>query len=134
MLYSVVLLLATVVPFRESAVGVVAATQMAVGDGLADIVGRRFGSVKWPFSRSKSLAGSAAFVMGGWVVSGLLLLWLQVTGCQTAVDLLQHPLEPLLKLLLISVLCAAVELLPAVDDNISVPAAAAALTWLLFPQ
>jgi len=55
--------------------------------------------------------------IGAWVVSGLLLLWLQVTGCQTAVDLLQHPVEPLLKLLLVSVLCAAVELLPAGQDS-----------------
>ena len=51
------------------------------------------------------------------MVSGLLLLWLQVTGCQTAVHLLQHPVEPLLKLLLVSVLCAAVELLPAGQDS-----------------
>jgi len=58
-----VLLFATLFSFRESAVGVVAVTQMAVGDGLADIVGRRFGKVKWPFSRNKSLVGSAAFVV-----------------------------------------------------------------------
>ena len=47
----------------------VAICQMAVGDGLADIVGRRFGAVKWPFAPTKSPAGSAAFVLGAFASS-----------------------------------------------------------------
>lgn len=59
--------------------GVIAVTQMAVGDGLADIVGRRWGTVKWPFAGGKkSVIGSAAFVLGSFVVSAALLLLLQV--------------------------------------------------------
>ncbi|EOD29316.1 hypothetical protein EMIHUDRAFT_99736 [Emiliania huxleyi CCMP1516] len=60
-LYTLVLLVATVLGWRSPAAAV-AICQMAVGDGVADIVGRRYGSVKWPFSPSKSVAGSAAFV------------------------------------------------------------------------
>ena len=56
----------------------IAVTQMAVGDGLADIVGRQWGSVKWPFSKSKSLIGSGAFLVGGFTISAALLLLLQV--------------------------------------------------------
>lgn len=35
-----------------------AISQMAAGDGMADIIGRKFGSAKWPFSKDKSYAGT----------------------------------------------------------------------------
>ena len=54
---------------------------MAAGDGLADIVGRRWGTVKWPFSASKSYAGTAAFVVGAFVVSTAVLGLMSATGC-----------------------------------------------------
>ena len=47
---------------------------MAAGDGMADIVGRKFGSVKWPWDKEKSLIGSAAFVAGTPVYSSPSLL------------------------------------------------------------
>jgi phytol kinase len=46
--------------------GLVAISLMCGGDGLADIIGRRFGSTnKLPFNKSKSLAGSLAMLVGG---------------------------------------------------------------------
>jgi dolichol kinase len=39
-LYAIVLFLATLTSFRASPVGIVAVSQMAAGDGLADIFGR----------------------------------------------------------------------------------------------
>ena len=83
LLYTVVLFLSTLLGFRESPIGVVAVCQMAAGDGLADIVGRRWGAVKWPFSASKSYAGTAAFVVGAFVVSTAVLGLLSATGCLT---------------------------------------------------
>ena len=71
------------------AVGVIAVTQMAVGDGLADIVGRKWGSVKWPFSKSKSLVGSGAFLLGSFTISVVLLLLLQVMSHYSEVLILQ---------------------------------------------
>ncbi|KAJ1637332.1 hypothetical protein T492DRAFT_952769 [Pavlovales sp. CCMP2436] len=130
-IYVLVLLAATLLCWRDSPVGVVALCQMAVGDGLADIAGRRFGkNNKWPFAPSKSVAGSLAFVLGATAASLGLLSWLGVWGCLSPL-----PADAPARLLLISVMCASVELLPTqlVDDNVSVPLAAAALMLLLLP-
>lgn len=126
LIYTVVLFLSTLLGFRESPVGVVAVCQMAAGDGLADIVGRRWGAVKWPFSASKSYAGSLAFVVGAFVVSTGVLSLLSATGC-----LSMNVGGYLPQLLFISVACALVELVPVWDDNITVPVAGAILTALL---
>jgi len=37
--------------------------------GLADIVGRRFGSQKLPYNRNKSVVGSIAMVFAGFIAS-----------------------------------------------------------------
>ena len=37
---------------------------MCGGDGLADLVGRKFGSAKLPFNKNKSWAGSLAMFVG----------------------------------------------------------------------
>merc|ERR1712019_203161 len=63
MYYSVVLLAATIFGW-QSPVAAVAIAQMAVGDGIADIFGRRFGKTKWSFAQSKSVEGSLAFLIG----------------------------------------------------------------------
>ena len=68
LVYTLVLLVAGLLGWR-TVWAAVAVCQMAVGDGLADIVGRRFGTVKWPFAPDKSPAGSAAFVLGAFASS-----------------------------------------------------------------
>ena len=68
LVYTLVLLVAGLLGWR-TLWAAVAICQMAVGDGLADIVGRRFGAVKWPFAPTKSPAGSAAFVLGAFASS-----------------------------------------------------------------
>ena len=107
MLYTIVLFLCTLLGFRESPASVIAVSQMAVGDGLADIVGRRWGKVKWPFSASKSYVGSAAFVIGAFTMSSALLSYLNIMGCVEFDVNVKWP-----QLLLISVLCAIIELIP----------------------
>lgn len=63
--YVVVLLAVTLLSWRESAVGVAAVALMSGGDGLADLVGRRFGAAKLPYNKTKSWAGSTACFLGG---------------------------------------------------------------------
>lgn len=126
MIYVTVLFISLLAFFRDSPIGVVAIAQMAVGDGLADIFGRKFGKVKWFFDRNKSYAGTLAFISGAFLASCVLLQWLVFTGC-LSFDVTGH----LLQLFLISVLCALVELVPGLDDNITVPLAAAGLSYLL---
>jgi len=127
-IYCLVLVAATLLGWRASVPAVVAVSQMAVGDGMADIVGRRFGRTnKWPFSPDKSVAGSAAFVLGATGATLGLVAWFALFGCLT---LTLDPTTFALRVLLVSLACAAVELLPALDDNLSVPLLAALLAHL----
>ena len=125
LLYTWVLLAASLFFFR-SAPAAVGVAQMAVGDGLADIVGRRFGAKKWFFNADKSYAGSLAFVGGAGLASFGLLKWF---GLAPGFDA-----SLIGGVLALSCACALVEVLPPlgfIDDNLSVPAAGAALALLL---
>lgn len=129
-IYVMVLLSLTLLFWKDSAIGIVSLATMACGDGLADLIGRRYGSNnKWSFNRSKSIAGSAAFIVGSFVSSFGLLSWLTHMGAMDALGLESFDLAG--RLLVIAVICAGVELIPAGDDNYSVPLAAAVLSALL---
>ena len=129
LVYTVALLFSTLLWFRENPAAVVAVSQMAAGDGMADIVGRRWGgSLKWPIAGGKkSVAGSVAFVLSAFVVTSGLLGLYHATGFLPSVDIAER--WP--TVLLISLICAAVELLPLGEDNVTVPLSGAALSLAL---
>jgi len=128
-IYVVVLLLCTMVFFKENLVGIMAISSMAAGDGLADLVGRRLGrNNKWFFNDSKSVAGSIAFTVGSYLCVTGLTSWL-VLNDALAIPSLQGLLWE--KFLLISIICAFVELIPYGDDNYSVPVCAAILGFTI---
>jgi dolichol kinase len=115
--------------WRSSMIGIVAASTMAAGDGMADLVGRKWGkNNKWWFSESKSVAGTAAFTISASLTSYGLVNWLQYTGC-LEIGLL--PMDLMLRIVAISVTCSILELLPIGDDNFTVPLTAAALAAFL---
>ncbi|KAK4338839.1 hypothetical protein RND71_040301 [Anisodus tanguticus] len=128
--YVLVLILSAVLFWRESPVGVISVAIMCGGDGIADIVGRRFGSTKIPYNKQKSWAGSLSmFVLGSLVSIGMLyyfsalgyfhLDWVSTVG----------------KVALVSLVATLVESLPItgmVDDNISVPLASMIVASLAF--
>eukprot|EP00980_Cylindrotheca_fusiformis_P016681 scaffold5024_cov136-Cylindrotheca_fusiformis.AAC.10 len=119
----------TLLFWRSSVIGVVAISTMAAGDGMADLVGRKWGRTnKWWFSKDKSVAGSAAFTIASTVTSYGLVQLFMATGCY---DSLLPPLALLLRIAGISVACAVIELLPIGDDNYTVPLSAAILTAML---
>ena len=129
-IYVVVLFFAILFFWTDTPIGIVSIATLAVGDGLADLVGRRFGSSnKWFFNKDKSMAGSAAFVIGSFVGAFALIQWLISTGAMDPLDLSTVGLVG--RLLAISVLCAGVELIPAGDDNWTVPLSAAGLSAFL---
>ena len=70
-----------------------------------------------------------AFVLGALLGSFGLISWL--IGCKVMDPLNLSTTELFGRLLIISVLCAAVELIPAGDDNYSVPISAAILSSYL---
>ena len=117
--------------WRSSAIGIVALCTLAVGDGLADLIGRRYGKGNaWP-GLNKSVAGSLAFWVGSTVSSVAFLQWMSYWGCldlssYAGIDLWQ-------RVGLITFGSAILELVPIVDDNYSVPLSAALFTLLLLP-
>jgi dolichol kinase len=130
-LYCLVLIAFTLAGWRSAEV-VVALAQMAVGDGLADIVGRKYGTKKWPWTSSKSIAGTLAFAAGGFLASVGLVLWFGLCGCPLPGGLAALTLPDLcMRLALVSVVSAGVELVPLGDDNLTVPFAALLLTRAL---
>uniref|UniRef100_A0A7S1ZXN8 phytol kinase n=1 Tax=Ditylum brightwellii TaxID=49249 RepID=A0A7S1ZXN8_9STRA len=129
--YVIILSIATFCFWRDNLIGVIAVSTMAAGDGLADLIGRRYGSTnKWSFAPSKSKAGTLAFFVASTVCSILLASWLSYTNVLT----LPFSSFPVLAITIafISAVCAIVEILPLGDDNWTVPACAAVLSFLLF--
>ena len=75
LLYGLIFIICTLIFWRTSPIGVLGLMIVCGGDGLADIIGRRFGTIKLPWNSEKSWAGSAAMFVGAWILSvGMLLL------------------------------------------------------------
>lgn len=128
--YGVVFVVCTVLFWRHSPVGILALMLMCGGDGLADVVGRRWGTNKLPFSPSKSWVGSAAMFAGSFGF-GLGFIWLFNAWGNF------QPALPLgattLKVAAISLAATVVEALPFQDiDNLTTTALAVALGLWLF--
>lgn len=129
--YVVVLVFSTVLFWRDSPVGVMALSMMCGGDGIADIVGRRFGSRKLPYNPGKSWAGSIAMFLFGFLVSYGCLWYFSLMGF--------YELETkgtLLRLVVVSLAATIVESLPIstkLDDNVTVPLTTILVGMLLFP-
>jgi phytol kinase len=70
--YGIVFVAVTLLYWKDSLVGIPALMMMCGGDGIADIVGRRFKSRKLPWSPEKSLAGSLSVFLGGWLLTMLI--------------------------------------------------------------
>ena len=138
-IYCIVLLSVIVLFWQNNmACAIMTLSAMAAGDGMADIVGRRYGSVKWPWSPTKSIVGTIAFILSSTLCATLLFIWFHIMGDLTGLSMLvsyQVPSSWILvlgKIFLISITCAMVELSTWLDDNITVPMTAAILSYLLF--
>jgi phytol kinase len=128
--YGLVFVACTLLFWRQSPVGILALMLMCGGDGLADVVGRRWGRVKLPFSPAKSWIGSAAMFAGSFGF-GLGFVWLF-----NGLGNFQPPLAlgaAALKVAAISLAATVVEALPFQDiDNLTTTAVAVALALWLF--
>lgn len=126
--YGILFVILTIVYWKSSPIGMVALMLMCGGDGLADILGRRYGSVKLPWNPNKSLAGSFGMFIGGWILATLiLLLYVQAEVFRGTL------FDYLLPLTWIALAGTVVESLPLRDiDNITVTLTAVLLGHLLF--
>ncbi|KAH7656761.1 hypothetical protein IHE45_18G094000 [Dioscorea alata] len=85
--YACTITLATSIFWRTSPIAIAAICNLCAGDGIADIVGRRFGSQKLPYNKNKSFAGSIAMVVAGFIASvacvSAITLILCLANCQS---------------------------------------------------
>ena len=65
LLYGIAFVILTVIYWKESPIGITALMLLSGGDGLADIIGKRFGKHKLAWSKNKSWEGSIAMFLGG---------------------------------------------------------------------
>ncbi|XP_062091915.1 probable phytol kinase 1, chloroplastic isoform X2 [Humulus lupulus] len=128
--YVIVLILCALVFWRESPVGVISLSMMCGGDGVADIMGRKFGSVKIPYNPGKSWAGSISMFVFGFLVSVGMLYYFSALG-YIQLDWS----STIQRVALVAMVATVVESLPiseAVDDNLSVPLATMIAAYLSF--
>ncbi len=71
--YGIMFVALTLVYWKDSPIGIIALMMMCGGDGIADIVGRRFTSPKLSWSSEKSIAGTIGVFAGGWVMSVVII-------------------------------------------------------------
>ena len=127
LLYGLVFVALTVAYGRTSPPAVAALMMLCGGDGLADLVGRRWGRAKLPWNRQKSWAGSAAFWLGGWALTAL------VAAVYTAAGVWPGPWSGYLApAAAVALAAAAVESLPWREvDNLVVSLVALAVAHLV---
>jgi phytol kinase len=126
--YGIMFVLLTVIFWKDSPVGMTALMIMCGGDGIADLVGRRFDSLKLPYSPEKTVAGSLGVLIGGWLLSAFVL------AIYTGIGIFAQPFASfVLPLTFITLVSALVESLPFKDvDNITVTVTAVILGYFLF--
>ncbi|XP_057427561.1 probable phytol kinase 1, chloroplastic isoform X2 [Lotus japonicus] len=130
--YVLILILCALAFWRESPIGVVSLAMMCGGDGVADIIGRRYGSMKIPYNPQKSWAGSISMLMFGFLVSIGMLYYYSVLG---HVQLDWGNAVP--RVAFVAIVATVVESLPiseVVDDNLSVPLITMAVACFAFPH
>lgn len=126
--YGLVFVLITIFFWYDSPTGIVALMLLCGGDGLADILGRRYGRSHIPWNPRKTWIGSLAMFSGGFILS------LAILAIYISVGIFDSTLIELIPtLLIISLMATLVETLPLQDiDNITVTATAVLLGYFLF--
>ncbi|OMP05509.1 Phosphatidate cytidylyltransferase [Corchorus olitorius] len=128
--YVVILIICALIFWRESPIGIISLGMMCGGDGIADIMGRRFGSSKIPYNKSKSWVGSISMFVFGFFISVGMLYYYSVLG--------YFKLDwgwTIRRVAIVSLVATVVESLPItmlIDDNISVPLSSMLAAYLSF--
>jgi phytol kinase len=125
--YGIVFVAVTMIYWKDSPIGILALMLMCGGDGLADVIGRRFGKSRLPWNAGKSWLGSLGMFFGGWLFS------LGVLSAYLALGLFPGDLSGyLLPVTVIALAGTLVESLPLRDiDNLTVTLIALVLGHVL---
>ncbi len=126
--YGIMFVVLTLAYWKDSPIGIIALMMMCGGDGIADIVGRRFVSPKLPWSREKSVAGTLGVFLGGWVMSAFIIYIFVAAGVFSGAFT-----NYLLPITLIALAGALVESLDYKDiDNVTMTLASVLIGSLFF--
>ncbi len=126
--YGIVFVLMTLIFWKDSPTGIVALMLMCGGDGIADLVGRKVKSAKLPWSKEKSVAGSLAVFVGGWIMAVLVVA---IYGYAGVADF--SSVDSLLPIAIIAFGAMVVESLPFKDiDNLTITLTAVILGVFFF--
>uniref|UniRef100_A0A6V7QRE2 Uncharacterized protein n=1 Tax=Ananas comosus var. bracteatus TaxID=296719 RepID=A0A6V7QRE2_ANACO len=118
--YACTITLATLIFWRSSPIAIAAICNLCAGDGVADIVGRRFGKEKLPYNPNKSYIGSIAMVLAGFIASVGYMHYFHLFG------FIEESWWMVIGFFIISLAAAFIESLPIssdLDDNLTVPLA-----------
>jgi phytol kinase len=128
--YGIVFVVLTVWFWKDSPNGIIALMLLCGGDGLADVVGKRWGMVGLVWSPRKTAGGTIAMFMGGWIFAlGIMAIYLSAGVFQGKIS------DYLFPITLISVIGMMIESLPLKDlDNVTVPIAAIITGFLSLPK
>lgn len=127
--YAATITLCCAIYWRSSPIAIAAICNLCAGDGIADIVGRRFGIQKIPYNRNKSIAGSLAMATAGFIASIGFMHYFSLFGY------VQESWEMCLGFLVVSLAATLVEshaISTELDDNLTVPLASVLVGSLIF--
>ncbi len=126
--YGIVFVVLTLWFWLDTPTGMVALLLMCGGDGLADVLGRRYGKARLPWNKGKSWMGSLGMLLGSWVFA------VAVMAVYMAAGVFPGALGDYLgAITLIALAGTLVETLPLKDvDNLTVTGAAVVLGLFLF--
>lgn len=126
--YGLVFVILTILYWRNTPIGMIALMSLCGGDGLADVIGKRFGKIRLPWSKRKTVLGLLTMFLGSFIFSTF-ILWVFITQ-----EYFSPPLtDYLLKISLIALMTTLVESWPFIDiDNLTIPATAVLIAHLIF--
>lgn len=124
--YGIIFVCLTIIFWHDNPIGITALMLMCGGDGLADILGRRYGRMKIPWNRHKSWIGSMSMFAGGWILT-VFMIWLFLIANIFSGEISNY----LLPISIIALGCTIVESLPLKDiDNITISLTAVILGFI----
>ena len=126
--YGILFVALTLLYWVNSPIGMIALMLMCGGDGLADIIGRRYGKTRLPWNVQKSWMGSAAMLLGG------LFFAIAITLPFIYLDYFPITISTFIpRVTLIAVAATLVETMPIKDlDNLTITITAVVLGEMLF--
>jgi len=126
--YGITFVLLTTIYWYDSPIGIIALMVLCGGDGLAEIIGSRFGKSKLPWSNTKSWVGSLGMLLGGWLFSIIVILVF------ISLNKFSNPLVNfILPITIINLAATLTESLPIKDfDNLSISAISVLIGHIFF--